>query len=195
MKPVAIYIRVSTGGQSHASQLEVINNWLKGHKLKATIYADKASRDHLNRPGFKKLQAALFNGEHDTVVIYKLDRLSGTIQDGIATLADWLNKGIRLVSVTQQFDFSGTIGKMVAGLLFGVAEMEQSTRRERQAAGIAVAKRNGLYTGRKAGTTKVDPKDVHRLRRKGLTDTEIGAALSISRATVQRMLKLAPQEV
>jgi len=73
------------------------------------------------------------------------------LRDGIDTLCDWLGKGVRLVSVTQQLDFAGPAGKMIASVLFAVAEMEQQTRRERQAAGIAVAKRNGVYQGRKAG--------------------------------------------
>ena len=71
------------------------------------------------------------------------------MRDGIDTLCDWLGKGVRLVSVTQQLDFAGPAGKMIASVLFAVAEMEQQTRRERQAAGIAVAKRNGVYQGRK----------------------------------------------
>ena len=58
--------------------------------------------------------------------------------------------------MTQQLDFAGPAGKMIASVLFAVAEMEQQTRRERQAAGIAVAKRNGVYQGRKAGSLKAD---------------------------------------
>ena len=58
---------------------------------------------------------------------------------------DVMCKGVRLVSVTQQLDFAGPAGKMITSVLFAVAEMEQQTRRERQAAGIAVAKRNGVY--------------------------------------------------
>ena len=46
---------------------------------------------------------------------------------------------------------------LVASVLFGLAEIEQEYRRERQAAGIAVAKRRGVYQGRTKGTTKAKP--------------------------------------
>lgn len=51
----------------------------------------------------------------------------------------------------------GTVGRLVASVLFGLAEIEQEYRRERQAAGIAVAKRRGVYRGRAKGTTKAKP--------------------------------------
>ena len=59
-----------------------------------------------------------------------------------------------MVSVTQQIDFNGTVGKMLAAVLLGVAEMEKETCRERQKAGIEAAKERGVYRGRKAGSTK-----------------------------------------
>ena len=62
-----------------------------------------------------------------------------------------------LSSVTQQLDFNGTVGKMLAAIFFALGEMEQQTRRERQAVGIALAKHEGKYKGRKAGTTKAAP--------------------------------------
>ena len=112
---------------------------------------------------------------------WKLDRLSRSLRDGIDTLCDWLDKGVRLVSVTQQLDFAFPAGKMIASVLFAVAEMEQQTRRERQAAGIAVAKRNGVYQGRKAGSLKADAARALALRSKGLNDTEIATALGVAR--------------
>lgn len=145
--------------------------------------------DNLNRPGFEDLQRAVFMGEIDAVVVWKLDRLSRTVRDGLATLCEWCDRGLRIVSVTQQIDFNGTIGKMIAAVLFGVAEMEQQTRRERQAAGIEVARERGLYRGRKAGTTKAKPARAQQLRRQGYTVGEIANALGTSRRTVLRYLK------
>ncbi|HEY5869124.1 MAG TPA: recombinase family protein [Candidatus Tectomicrobia bacterium] len=58
------------------------------------------------------------------------------------------------MSPAQQLDLSGAVGRLVASVLFGLAEIEQEYRRERQAAGIAVAKRKGRYHGRAEGTTK-----------------------------------------
>ena len=81
---------------------------------------------------FERLQRSIFNGQVKTVVIWKLDRLSRKMRDGINVLCEWCDRGVRVVSVTQQIDLSGTVGKMIAAVLLGVAEMEQETRRERE---------------------------------------------------------------
>ena len=60
-----------------------------------------------------------------------------------------------MVSVTQQIDLSRTVGRMVAGVLFAIAEIELQHIRERQAIGIAVAKKKGVYTGRVLGTKRL----------------------------------------
>ena len=98
------------------------------------------------------------------------------------------DRGLRVVSVTQQIDFNGAMGKMLAAVLLGVAEMEQETRRERQSAGIESAKQRGVYKGRKEGTRKAKPSRAQELRKCGLTDSEIATSLGISRRTVQRYL-------
>ena len=185
----AVYIRVSTVGQNEAGQRAEINKWVAGNGIAdATYYVDKDTGDNLDRPEFIRLQSDIFAGQVKTVIVWKLDRLSRSLRDGIDTLCDWLGKGVRLVSVTQQLDFAGPAGKMIASVLFAVAEMEQQTRRERQAAGIAVAKRNGVYQGRKAGSLKADAARALALRSKGLNDTEIATALGVARRTVQRYL-------
>lgn len=115
---------------------------------------------------------------------YKLDRISRSLRDGINVLSEWCDKGLRVVSVTQQIDFNGTVGKMLAAVLHGIAQMEQETRRERQAAGIAVAKKRGKYRGRKVGTTKAEPERALKLREKGLSVDEIAKSLGVSRNTI-----------
>jgi DNA invertase Pin-like site-specific DNA recombinase len=191
---IAAYIRVSTTGQNEAGQRAEIEHWLRGQGIdpaKVKWFVDKATRDHLDRPAFKRLQKAIFHGEVKTVVVYKLDRLSGKLRDGLNVLCEWCEKGLRLVSVTQGIDFNGTLGKMLAAVLFGVAEMEQETRRERQAAGIAVARKEGKYKGRKVGTTKArdGPDRARELRGKGLSVEEVGRSLGVSRNTVFRYLR------
>ena len=108
--------------------------------------------------------------------------------EGIGLLAEWCEKGVRVVSVTQQIDLNGAVGRMLASVMFGLAEIEQEYRRERQAAGIAAAKRKGVYRGRKKGTTKVQPSRVQQLRARGLTAPEIATALGIHPRTVFRYL-------
>lgn len=186
---IATYTRVSTTGQSLESQTAEIDRWLTGHNVGTTLeFSDKSTGDNLDRPGLKALERAIFDGQVTTVVIYRLDRLSRTLADGIATLTRWLDAGVRVVSVSQQFDFHGATGKLIAAVLLGVAEMEQETRRERQAAGIAVAKSKGVYTGRQRGSTSSDPAKARQLHAKGLSTKEIATALGVSRQTVYRYI-------
>src|SRR5690606_18925085 len=192
MKCVGVYVRVSTIGQNEAGQRREITRWLKGNGIEpesARWYVDKQTGDNLNRPAFERLQGDVFRGEVGTIVVYKLDRLSRKMRDGINVLCDWCERGVRVVSVTQQLDLSGTVGRMIAAVLLAVAEMEQETRRERQAAGIAAAKERGIYVGRKAGTTKGKPDRAKKLAERGLTHKEIATALGVSRRTVIRYLQ------
>jgi DNA invertase Pin-like site-specific DNA recombinase len=191
MKKIACYVRVSTVGQNeHGQQLEM-QRWLDGnHILPENVrwYMDKRSGDTLERPEFERLQRDVFDGEIGTVVVWRLDRLSRKLRDGINVLCDWCEQGLRIVAVTQQIDFKGTVGKMLAAVLLGVAEMEQEARRERQRAGIEAAKERGVYKGRQSGTTKSKPSRAHSLASKGLTHAEIATSLGISRRTVIRYL-------
>ena len=188
---IACYVRVSTVGQNESGQVQEIQAWLEGYGIRDVCvrwYVDKASGDNLDRPGFERLQRDVFAGAVGTVVVWRLDRLSRTIRDGLGVLCDWCDKGLRIVSVTQQIDLNGTVGKMIAAVLFGVAEMEQENRRERQRAGIDAAKARGVYFGRKPGTTKGNPTRAVELRDRGLNDIEVASAMNVSRRTVQRYL-------
>lgn len=187
----AVYVRVSTVGQNEQGQRREIQRWLTGTGIEDVIwFTDKECGENLNRPGFERLQRDIFDGKVKTVVVWKLDRLSRSLKDGITTLCNWCDKGIRVVSVTQQIDFNGAVGKLIAAVLFAIAQMETETRRERQAAGIAVAKERGIYTGRKKGATKagVDTARAVQLREQGLTYTEIAKALGVSLSSVRRYL-------
>jgi len=192
VKFVAAYLRVSTVGQNEAGQRREIKRWLAGNGIAADTvrwYVDKATGDNLDRPEFERLQRDVFNGEIHTILCWKLDRVSRSLRDGICVLADWCDKGVRVVSVTQQLDFAGATGKLIASVLFAVAELEQETRRERQRAGIDAAKEAGKYRGRKRGSTKAKPRRARQLRERGLNDAEIAKALGVSRRTVQRYVQ------
>ena len=114
-----------------------------------------------------------------------------SIRDGLTVLCDSAERGVRVVSVTQQIDLTGTVGRMIAAVLLGVAEMEQETRRERQTSGIEAAKARGVYEGRQPGSTKANPDRALDLQRRGLNDAEIAQALNVSRRSVQRYLRQA----
>lgn len=188
---IACYCRVSSRSQKNDSQKAEIRRWLKAHGTdlaKVQWFEDKESGKTAKRPAFEALQKEIFDGKVKTVVVWKLDRISRRLRDGINLLADWCDRGIRVVSITQQIDMSGPVGRMVASVMFGLAEIELEYRRERQVAGINVAKRRGVYTGRKSGTTKAKPQRAKSLQGRGLTAAEIGKSLGVSERTVFRYL-------
>ncbi|MEM7619751.1 MAG: recombinase family protein [Pseudomonadota bacterium] len=189
---IGVYVRVSTAGQKKDSQKAEIRKWLKAHDhdLKnVTWFEDKDSGSKINRENLNALNKAIFDGDIKTVIVWKLDRIARTQKNGINTLCNWCDAGVRVVSVTQQIDLSGTMGRIVAGVLFGIAKIELSNIKERQAAGIAVAKENGVYKGRKTGTLKAKPKRAKALRNQGLKNSEIMKILGIkSRTTLNKYL-------
>jgi DNA invertase Pin-like site-specific DNA recombinase len=191
---VACYVRVSTRRQKDDAQRAEIQKWLDGQGIaseQVEWYADKETGKTLQRPAFERLQQDIFLGTVKTVVMWKLDRLSRRLRDGVNTLADWCERGLKLVVVTQQIELNGPVGRMIAAVLLGLAEIELEYRKERQTAGIEVAKQKGVYKGRRKGTTKSKPDRARELRDKGLTAAEIAQAMGVSLRTVFRYLNAA----
>lgn len=189
MENVAVYIRVSSAGQNLESQKREIRDWLNRNQISdVTWYSDKSKGTNLDRPGFERLQKDIFAGKVKVVIVWKLDRLFRSLVQGLQILSDWGNKDIRVISLTQQIDFSGVVGKMVSSILLGIAEMENENRKERQAIGIANAKAQGIYLGRKRGTTKGKPDRAKELFNKGLKMEEIAKSMGVSSRTVLRYI-------
>ena len=82
---------------------------------------------------------------HDVYRAARIAQVAKLTNRGINLLGDWCERGVRVVSVTQQIDLSGSIGHLIATILFAVAEIELQNIKQRQAAGIAVAKQNGCF--------------------------------------------------
>ena len=189
--PIAAYVRVSTKHQKTDSQEQEIRTWLgnNGYDLSQVAwYRDKESGKTLKRPEVDRLQADIFDGKIESVICWKLDRLSRRLRDGVNLLAEWCERGLKVVVVTQRIELNGAVGRMIAAVMLGLAEIELEFRAERQAAGIKAARSRGVFLGRQPGTTKAKPQRAGELRTKGLNDTEIATALGVSRRTVQRYL-------
>jgi DNA invertase Pin-like site-specific DNA recombinase len=188
---IAAYLRVSSADQKHDSQRVEIQKYMKNNGIspkQVEWYADTETGTRLQRPEFERLQRDIFAGNVKTVVIWKLDRLSRNLRDGVNVLADWAEKGLKIVVVTQQLELNGVIGRTIAALLLGLAEIEHGHIKERQKAGIEAAKARGVYTGRPMGSTKAHPARARELELKGLSMDEIASALGTSSRTVRRYL-------
>lgn len=190
---IGCYARVSTARQKNDSQIAEITKWLKANgydESQIEWYTDKESGKTLDRPEFKRLQGDIFAGRIKTVVCWKLDRLSRRLKDGVNLLADWCEQDIKVVVITQQIELSGAVGRMIAAVMLGLAEIELEYRMTRQMAGIEVAKLKGVYQGRLPGTFKAKPARAQELRARGLKIKEIATALGTSNRTVLRYLKM-----
>jgi len=193
---VAAYVRVSSRHQKTDSQESGIKKWLEGNGIAADQvewYRDTETGKTLDRPAFQRLQKDIFGGKVKSVIVWKLDRLSRRLRDGVNLLADWCERGLKIIIVTQQIELNGPVGRMIAAVLLGLAEIELEFRKERQTAGIEVAKRRGVYKGRKPGTTKGKPDRARELKEKGLNPAEIATAMGTSERTVWRYLAAVEQ--
>jgi len=193
---VAAYVRVSTSRQKHDSQQKVLEEYVANHALQVTWYADVCSGKTTQRPGFERLQSDIFRGRVGRVIVYKLDRLSRRLVDGVRILSDWVDAGITVTSVTQGIDCSGSTGRLYANLLLVLAEWERENLIERVCDGLDAARAKGTRLGRPPGTghplplasRKVNPLLAHSLREQGIPVSAIAAKFRCSRPAIYQAL-------
>ena len=104
---IAAYCRVSSRHQKTDSQVAEIKKWLDAHGYdgsQVVWYMDKQTGKTLQRPEFERLQRDIFAGKVGTVIVWKLDRLSRRLRDGVNVLADWCERGLKIVVITQQIE-------------------------------------------------------------------------------------------
>ncbi|HLO77107.1 MAG TPA: recombinase family protein [Magnetospirillum sp.] len=132
-------------------------------------------------------QALDFIREGDALVVTKLDRLARSVGH-LLTITDTIKaKGADLRILNMGIDTATPTGKLMLTVLGGIAEFEREIMLERQREGIAKAKADGKYKGRKP-TARAKEEDVLRLKAEGVGATEIAKRLGIGRASVYRIL-------
>lgn len=198
-RPVAVYLRVSTDDQDHASQRAAVLKWLDARgtdPAKVAWYVDTMSGAKTSRKDYDRLKRDVGAGRVKLVVVFSLDRLGRDMIEGMALVAEWARAGVGIASVTQAIDITtgGPIGLAIACLLFAFAQVGREQREQAQRAGIVLAKAAGVYKGRKPGAVKGGaegglPARAVALKAKGLTAREVGQALGVSEATVWRYLR------
>lgn len=136
------YIRVSTIEQNTESQKSLLQNF----KLDK-VFEEKVSGKNTQRP---QLQAMLeYVREGDTVYVKDLSRLARNTKDLLDIVEYLNNKGVGLFSIKESIDTSSNFGKLMITFLGAIYEFERANLLERQKDGIAIAKREGKYKGRK----------------------------------------------
>jgi len=129
---IACYCRPSSTSQKTDGQKPEIRRWLDGNRIDPSTvgwFEDKEAGKALKRPGFDRLLKAISTRTVTTVVVWKMDRFSRGQRDGVNLLAGRCERGGRVIAVAQQIDLSGAVGRMMASVLFGLAETESEYRR------------------------------------------------------------------
>lgn len=121
----------------------------------------------------------------DTIIVTRIDRLARSIGDLSKIVDELTNKGVHLKATEQPIDTSSPAGRAFLQMLGVFAEFETAIRKERQLEGIAKAKANGVYKGRKP---KIAVDEVMKLISAGMRPTDIAKELKIGRASVYRAL-------
>lgn len=136
------YIRVSTAEQNTARQ-EVLMQELGVDE----IYIDRMSGKNTKRPELQRMMAYVRHG--DTVIVESISRFARNTRDLLELIDQLTAKQVEFVSRKESIDTSTPTGKFMLTVFGAVAELEREYILQRQREGIAVAKANGVYKGRK----------------------------------------------
>ena len=136
------YIRISTADQNTARQ-EVLMNELGVEQ----VYIDRMSGKNTDRPELKRMMNYVREG--DTVIVESISRFARNTKDLLELVEKLTNKQVEFISKKESIDTTTPTGKFMLTVFGAVAELEREYILQRQKEGIAVAKQNGVYKGRK----------------------------------------------
>ncbi|MCA2971852.1 MAG: recombinase family protein [Acidobacteriaceae bacterium] len=174
------YARVSTDIQETDLQMDA----LKRAKC-VRVYEEKASGAKADRPELMRLLDNARKG--DVVVVWKLDRLARSLRQLIDTAVLLNERGVELLSLTENINTTTPTGKLTFHLFAALAEFERDILRQRVNAGLAAARRRGRVGGRPKALNESDMKKARALLRSGeYTRVQVAAELKVSRHTLWR---------
>ena len=180
------YARVSTGHQSLDAQTDALT---AAGVEPARIYADQLSGS-LRRAQRPQMAALLdYARPGDVIVVVGIDRLGRDAAEVMMTIRELTERGIVLRSIREGIDTSTATGRMIAGVLASLAELELELIRERKEASSAARRARGLSVGRPKALSASKAQLAQRMRESGEPVPVIADALGVSRATVYRALE------
>jgi len=154
----AIYIRVSTAEQKidgygleaqEKKLLEYIENnkGLNLYTKKAWIFSDTHTGSDLNRPQFQEMMQQVREGKFDAVLVWKIDRLSRSLKHLLSAFELFEKNKVSFVSVQENIDFKGPIGKLIFQIFGAIAQFERELIKGRTQMGKIASAEMGNYTG------------------------------------------------
>jgi DNA invertase Pin-like site-specific DNA recombinase len=175
------YIRVSTLIQNTARQLD-------GVQLDK-VFEEKASGKDTDRPQLTACLAHIREG--DTLHVHSMDRLCRNLDDLRRIVKDLTSRGVVVKFHKESLTFTGQdspMSNLLLSMLGAVAEFERSIILERQREGIAIAKTDGKYKGRKPALTPAQIQDLKERSDKGEPKTALAKFFGVSRQTIHTHL-------
>lgn len=181
------YVRVSTTEQNSARQLEEIRNYTEVSR----IFEDRISgRSRAERP--QLTECIKYVREGDELIVSSIDRLARSLTD-LRTLVDEITaKGVTIRFLHENLTFSkdqNPRDSLMLSILGAFAEFERAIIRERQAEGIALAKKAGKYKGRKRALSPDQIKEARERISSGEAKAAVAKSFNIARTTLYRALE------
>jgi DNA invertase Pin-like site-specific DNA recombinase len=158
-KRCAVYARVSSDerldqsfnsidAQREAGVAYIASQRAEGWIVAGDDYLDPGySGGNMDRPGLKRLMADIEAGRIDIVVVYKIDRLTRSLADFARLIEVFERRRVSFVSVTQQFNTTTSMGRLMLNILLSFAQFEREVTGERIRDKIAASKAKGMWMG------------------------------------------------
>ena len=138
----------SLDAQREACEAYILSQKSTGWAALPDMYDDGGiSGGTLERPALQRLLADIAAGRIDTVVVYKVDRLTRSLSDFAKIVDAFDAKGVSFVSVTQQFNTTTSMGRLTLNMLLSFAQFEREVTGERIRDKIAASKQKGMWMG------------------------------------------------
>ena len=186
-KRAALYCRVSTADQHPETQLYDLRELAKQRGLEIVReYTDIISGAKSKRPGLDQLMADARRHRFDIVIVAAFDRAARNVRHFLEVLDELNQLGIGFISMRENIDTGGPLGRAMVVIVGAIAELERSLIVERVKAGMRRAKLEGRRIGR--APLDIDRAQVVVDRRSGMSLTEVAKKHRVSRGTVCRLV-------
>ena len=151
------------------------------------VYIDRMSGKNTNRPELQRMMEYVRRG--DTVIVESISRFARNTRDLLELVERLTEKGVEFVSKKEAIDTTTPTGKFMLTIFGAVAELEREYILQRQREGIAIAKEQGKYTGRKSTQPLGFDRVVAQWHKGEITAVEAMRTLHMSKTTFYRKVK------
>ena len=174
------YARVSTQVQDNAIQIEALKKM--GCEM---IFEEIISGGRWERPKLQELLNYIRKG--DTIVVWKLDRLSRSLKDLLFIMEQIEIKEAGFKSLTESIDTTSSAGKMMMQMVGVFAEFERNMLKERTKKGLEYAKQQGRVGGRRPKLKPIQVEEILQFHQNGKSALELSQLFNVHKATIYRI--------